>query len=116
MPCLQVRVNIKLTEQQKKEATLALSKIVASGTGKPEGYVMVIVQDDVAMSFGGTNDPCVFMDLRSIGCIDRKSNKKYSAALSKYWSDTHKIPADRCYISFQNAPGENWGYDGDTFG
>ena len=116
MPCLQVRVNITLTPEQKVATVKALSKMVAQLTGKPEAYVMVIVQDEVSMSFGGSTDPCAFMDLRSIGCIDRKSNKKYSASLCKYFVDTYNIPSGRIYISFQNAPGENWGFDGDTFG
>lgn len=115
MPCLQVRTNVKLTEEQKQAACLALSKIVAKLTSKPEAYVMVMVQE-TTMSFGGTAAPCVFMDLRSIGQIDRAKNKKHSAALTQWVADNWKVEADRVYISFANAAGENWGWAGDTFG
>ena len=115
MPCLQVRTNVKLTDEQKQKICLDLSKIVARLTGKPEHYVMVMVQE-CPMSFGGSTDPCVFMDLRSIGCISRAKNKEHSAALTKYFTDEYKVPGERVYISFSNVKGEDWGYGGDTFG
>lgn len=114
MPCLQVRTNVKLTEEQKQKACLDLSKIVAQLTGKPEAYVMVMVQE-CAMSFAGSADPCCFMDLRSIGCISKAQNKKHSATLTKYVADNFKVAENRVYISFANVKGEDWGYGGDTF-
>lgn len=114
MPCLQVRTNVRFTPEQEQQICAALSKMVSELTGKPEQYVMVVVQY-AAMSFAGSSDPCAFMDLRSIGCISRAENKKYSAALCKYFAD-YKIAADRIYISFACAKGEDWGYGGNTFG
>ena len=114
MPTLQVRTNVKLTEEQKQQIALDLSKAVASLTGKPEAYVMVVVQE-ATMCFAGSPDPCVFMDLRSIGCISKSQNKKHSATLSKYWADNYKVPTSRIYLSFINVKGEDWGYDADTF-
>jgi phenylpyruvate tautomerase PptA (4-oxalocrotonate tautomerase family) len=116
MPCLQARTNLTLTADQKNAAVLALSKIVSQQTGKPEGYVLVLLEDGVTVSFGGSTEPSVFLDLRSIGCISGPQNKKSSAALTKYFVDTFKVPSDRIYISFQNFSGENWGYNGGTFG
>ena len=115
MPCLQIRVSIQLTDAQKDEAIKELSKMTASMIGKPEDYVMVILQDNVPMSMAGSRDPCCFMDLRSIGRIGKSENKKYSQQLTGWWSQHHKISPQRVYISFSNAAGENWGYGGDTF-
>jgi phenylpyruvate tautomerase PptA (4-oxalocrotonate tautomerase family) len=116
MPCLQVSTNVALTPAQRQEAATALSSIVGSATGKPEGYVQVVVEDSVAIYFGGSADPAVFLDLRSIGSISRSQNKGTSAAITKFWSDKYGVSASRIYTSFQDSKGENWGYDGDTFG
>lgn len=115
MPCLQIRTNLKLTEEQKLKICRDLSKAVAKLTGKPETYVMVMIQE-CTMTFGGSPDPCVFMDLRSIGCISRAQNKEHSRTLSTYFQNEFKVPTERVYISFANVKGEDWGYAGDTFG
>jgi phenylpyruvate tautomerase PptA (4-oxalocrotonate tautomerase family) len=116
MPCLQVLVNISLTPAQKQDATAALSKLVAQLTGKPEGYVQVLITDGVAILFAGSPGNSAFLDFRSIGAISNRQNKATSAALTKYLTDNLAIPGNRIYISFTNAAGENWGYNGGTFG
>ncbi|KAH0803581.1 macrophage migration inhibitory factor family protein [Histomonas meleagridis] len=116
MPCLQVFVNFAMTQEQKAAASEALSKMVAKLTGKPEFYVMVLVNDNVEIRFGGDREAkACFMDLRSIGCISKSQNKKYSAEFTKYMGETFGVAHNRIYISFADAPGQNWGYDGDTF-
>jgi phenylpyruvate tautomerase len=116
MPCLELLTNASLTPDQKKAAVVALSKIVATATSKPEGYVQVIIQDNVAIIMSKSTDNSAFLDLRSIGSISGRQNKATSAALTKYLTDNLGIPFGRIYINFQNAQGENWGYNGDTFG
>jgi phenylpyruvate tautomerase PptA (4-oxalocrotonate tautomerase family) len=116
MPNLQVRTNLTLTDQQKQQALTALSKLVVKVTGKPENYVQIVLQDGLALSFAGSSDPTVFLDFRSIGCISRAQNKTTSAELTGYFVNTFSVPSDRIYISFQNAAGENWGFNGGTFG
>lgn len=114
MPCLQVRTNIKLSQEQKAVLLSKLSKAVNKVTGKPEAYIMVILQDEVPMLFGGQDTPCVFMDFRSIGCISRSNNKKSSKEFTSVFAE-YNIPPERVYISFANMNAEDWGYNGDTF-
>jgi len=114
MPCLQITTSFPVDNAAAVVA--ALSKIVATQTSKPEGYVQVILIANATISFGGEPGNSVFMDLRSIGSISRAQNKKTSAALTEYFVKNFKVPAGRVYISFANAAGENWGYDGSTFG
>lgn len=117
MPCLQVKVNFALDAAAKANAAAQFSKLVARLTGKPEAYVMVVVEDGAAISMGGdaAGNAC-FMDLRSIGAISRSANKTYSAALCKLASEVLSVESERVYINFQSYAGENWGFDGTTFG
>ena len=53
-----------------------LSKAVAKAVGKPEQYVMVSLRADTPMCFGGTEEPCAYGELVSIGAIGGDKNKK----------------------------------------
>ena len=55
-----------------------LSKAVAKATGKPEAYVMISLTTDKPMSYGGTEEPCAYGELISIGGIGGEKNKKAS--------------------------------------
>jgi phenylpyruvate tautomerase PptA (4-oxalocrotonate tautomerase family) len=116
MPALLVRTNLTLTAEQKQQSLAALSKLVTQLVGKDEAYVQVVFQDAQALSFGGSSAPTVFLDFRIIGGISGPANKKTSAGLTKYFTDTFGVPGDRIYISFQDIAGENWGSNGTTFG
>lgn len=49
--------NVKMGE--KKAAFMAAaSKAVASGLGKPESFVAIVVNDGADMIFGGEDSPC----------------------------------------------------------
>ena len=115
MPCLVVRTNATLTAEQKSKATDELSKIISQTTGKPIHYIMVLIEDNVSMRFGGSEEKCVYMEFRSIGCIDRNTNKKHSKAFSEYFAGLGFDTA-RIYINFENKAGSDWGYDASTFG
>ena len=117
MPCIQVKVNFALTAQQKTDVVSQLSKLVAKLTCKPEFYVMVVLDDNSTISFGGdcTSKAC-FADLRSIGAINRSANKTYSSNICKLLNEKLGIETSRIYLNFQSYAGENWGHDGTTFG
>ena len=116
MPCLVVKTNATLTAEQKRKATDDLSKIISETTGKPVHYIMVLIEDNVTMRFGGSEDKCIYMEFRSIGCIDRASNKKHSKAFSEYFAKNFGFDTSRIYINFENKNGSDWGYDAGTFG
>ena len=90
------------------------SSLGARELGKPESYVMAALDDGAEMLFGGTDDPCAFMECKSIGLTESQT-AKLSAALCKFISDTLSIPSDRVYIEFSGVPGSMWGWKGGTF-
>ena len=68
-----------------------LSKAVAKAVGKPEQYVMVSLRADTPMCFGGTEEPCAYGELVSIGAIGGDKNKKVRGVR----------PAERCTLGVQ---------------
>jgi phenylpyruvate tautomerase len=115
MPLIRMETSIKIPEEKKPELLGALSKIIAEAMGKPEAYVMAIVSE-AAMSMAGQTGPAAFLDVRSIGSINKKVNNRISKEVADLLSKSLGISGDRIYISFNDVSGANWGWNGATFG
>ncbi len=90
------------------------SEIVAKALGKPERYVMVAVEADVPMLFGGSDAPCVYMELKSIGLPEART-AELSATLCGFAQQELGIDGDRTYVEFADAARHMWGFNGKTF-
>ena len=111
MPYCSVQTNAKVNE--KSSLIKKLSSLVAKELGKPERYVMVSLEEK-KMLFGGSEDLCAFVDLRSIG-LPESETKRLSKAIGDFLGEYLKIKADRIYVNFVNVKGSMWGWNGTTF-
>ena len=89
------------------------SKLVSALTGKPENYVMTIIKCNNQMTFAGSDEPCCFIKLKSIGSLNPSSMSK---ALCELISSRTNIASNRIYIEFVDIKATNWGFNGSTFG
>ena len=113
MPYLKIQTNHALEADKASHFIKSASRLVAEGLGKPERYVMVALEPPVPMVFG-SDDPTVFMELKSIGLPETKT-PQLSESLCQLVNAELGVPADRVYIEFQDAPRKMWGWDGGTF-
>ena len=90
-----------------------ISKIVADLTGKPESYVMTMIQSNSKMTFAGSDEPCCFIKLKSIGSLNPSLMSK---SLCELIASKTNIKANRIYIEFIDIKATHWGFDGSTFG
>ena len=90
-----------------------ISKMVADLTGKPENYVMTMIQSDSQMTFAGSNQPCCFIKLKSIGSLKPSSMSK---SLCELIASKTNIKPNRIYIEFIDVQASNWGFNSTTFG
>jgi len=102
-------------ENQKSGILKALSSMLAKELGKPENYVMVIIDQCAAMMSGGEGK-AAFADIRGIGGFSGPVNKKLSNALCDYILKTFNIPPERVYMNFTNVNAADWGWNKGTFG
>jgi phenylpyruvate tautomerase len=89
-----------------------VSALAAKLAGKPEGYVMVHINPDQMMSFGGSTEPCA---LCTFGNIGRINNKEFSKQMMDKIHKGIGVDMGRMYIFFSSAEGGNVGYNGSTF-
>lgn len=114
MPYLKIQTNQDFDEDKKAEILNKGSKLIAKELSKPENYVMVALETATMMLFSGTNEPTIYMELKSIGLPESKTSN-ISKSLCDFGENFLNVKKDRIYIRFSNAVGSMWGWNGKTF-
>ena len=78
--------------------------------------MLVSLRTDVPMAFGGTEAPCAYGELLSIGAIGGAKNRAISKAIADVVSAKLGVGADRFYLSFHDSAASDFGWNGATFG
>ena len=115
MPMLNLKTNVVIPDDKLEKLISGLSTVVSDGIGKPEQYVMIVVEP-ATLLLGGKPGPAAFIDLRSIGGLSPAVNKRLSALLSDAMLRVLGIPGNRVFMNFTDVPGGNWGWDSSTLG
>ena len=89
------------------------SDLISSLTGKPKKFVMIKLTQSLSMNFAGTDEPCAFIEIKSIGSL---IPSKMSKPICEFFSNELKISPDRIYIFFQDVDSNAWAWNTRTFG
>ena len=111
MPLLNISTNKAIKSEQ-----MLISKssaFISSLLNKSENFVMVKLTDSLNMYFSGTNEPCCFIEIKSIGSIEPS---KMSKQICEFFSNELKIPSERIYIYFDDVDSNMWAWNSRTFG
>ena len=114
MPLLKIQTNHTIDENTSNSLLTEASKLVSTELGKPENYVMIIIEPLRAMMFAGSTDQLAYIELKSIGLPESKITD-LSQALCGLIEDTLGIPTSRIYIEFTDVPRKMWGWNSGTF-
>ena len=112
MPLINVKTSLPNIENS-EQLLRNLSKELSNLTGKPEQFVMTLLQTKVPMTFAGTTEPCCYVEIKSIGSID---SSRMAEAFCTLIETITGIPSQRIYIGFEDVPAKLWGWNGRTFG
>ncbi|TVQ87875.1 MAG: hypothetical protein EA400_10210 [Chromatiaceae bacterium] len=114
MPTLMIKSNALAATGDHSALLAAASARLAELLGKPERYVMVLLEPIAAMSFGGSAAPAAYLELKSLGLPEERT-PVLSAALCGLIENHLGVPSRRIYIEFQSPPRHLFGHDGGTF-
>jgi phenylpyruvate tautomerase len=114
MPYLKIQINLPLAKKAEREILKHASELVAQELEKPEEFVMIALQPNTPMLFGGTDDPVAFLELKSIGLPARRT-KQLSQSLCALIEQHLGIRKERVYVKFIDVARGMWGWKGDTF-
>ncbi len=114
MPTLKIHTNVSVSAADRSQLLASASRTVAELLGKPERYVMVLLEPPAAMAFAGTEQPAAYLELKSLA-LPEDQTAALSAALTQWVSTWLKVSADRLYIEFSSPPRHLFGFNGGTF-
>ncbi|NKN33996.1 phenylpyruvate tautomerase MIF-related protein [Marichromatium bheemlicum] len=114
MPTLQLHTNVTVPDAQRAELLGRLSTAVAELLGKPESYVMVLLDDRCALSLGGSTEPTALLELLSLG-LPEAETPRYARVLCALCEALLGVPERRVYIDFRTPPRHLFGWNGGTF-
>jgi phenylpyruvate tautomerase PptA (4-oxalocrotonate tautomerase family) len=114
MPLLKIQTNQNIPGDKKNTLIKLASALVAEQLGKPESYVMVILEEQQTMLFAGNDQATAYLELKSIG-LPQDRTATISQALCQFMASQLEIPMDRTYIEFNDAARHLWGWNGQTF-
>jgi phenylpyruvate tautomerase PptA (4-oxalocrotonate tautomerase family) len=114
MPTLTVKTNVQIVPERRKVILEAVSAAVAEQLGKPETYVMVILETNTDMIFAADAAPLAYLELKSLG-LPEDGTAALSEALCALMQRHFEVPPDRVYIEFASPPRHMFGWNGGTF-
>jgi phenylpyruvate tautomerase PptA (4-oxalocrotonate tautomerase family) len=116
MPFVRLDTNQRIPEEKRASLCATLSRICAETLGKPERYVISVVQDQATILQGGLPGPAAFVEVRSIGGLSPPVNEALTQAICRLLAETLSIPGTRVNVNLIDMPATHWGVDGSTFG
>ena len=116
MPLIKVQTNVpRPSPQACNQFINDLSSMLATALGKSEDYVMTLFESSCPMTFGASNDPTCYLEVKSIGDMTEKQTQHISEAVCAHVQHHLNIAPNRTYIEFSNAQRHLWGWNSQTF-
>lgn len=115
MPVLKIQTNQPIDGATRIALLEEASNAIADELGKPEYYVMVIIEHTTGMMFSGNTTPLAYLELKSIGGLQPPRATSLSKILCYILRKTLGIPSERVYIEFTEVHGKMWGWNSSTF-
>ena len=111
MPLLNISTNKKIKNE--KMLLAKSSDFISRFLNKPENFVMINLTHSLSMYFGGTDELCSFIEIKSIGSL---YPSKMSKPICEFFSAELEIPTERIYIFFNDVDSNQWAWNNKTFG
>tara|TARA_B100000925_G_scaffold41510_1_gene27046 strand:+ start:422 stop:757 length:336 start_codon:yes stop_codon:yes gene_type:complete len=111
LPLLNISTNNKIKNE--KIFLAKSSDLISSLLKKSENFVMVKLTDSLPMYFAGNDDPCCFIEIKSIGSLNPS---EISKPIYEFFSAELDISKERIYIFFQDIEPSMWAWNSKTFG
>lgn len=114
MPVFKIETNVALDAVRTVECVKRASELAADMLGKPEDYVLAVVEDGKSLLFGGHDDPAALVTLDSIG-LPQDRTVEFSERICAFLEAELSVPPDRIYIAFGDIERHLFGWNKKTF-
>ena len=114
MPYFSIETNQPIDQASNQQLLKKTSAFIADLLGKPEAYVMISIQPETPLIFGGSDAPAAFVRLKSIG-LPQERCPELSEKICRLIEQELAVPRDRIFIDFKDLAGNMFGWNGKTF-
>ncbi|MBU0506510.1 hypothetical protein KJ708_11010 [bacterium] len=114
MPLIKLQTNINLEKSKEKETLESLSKLISQELGKPEQYVMAIIEK-ASFIMSGAGGDTAYVEVKSLGALNPEKNTQLSEKICQLLESSLSISPVRVYINFEDVERSCWGWNGKTF-
>lgn len=113
MPCINAKFSVPLDAEKKDALKTDFGKAILV-MGKPETYLMVCLEENAMIYFGGKKlERGAFVEVSALGQIDSGQSRKMSAEICDILKRRLDIPGECVYITYQGY--KDWGWNGGNF-
>jgi phenylpyruvate tautomerase PptA (4-oxalocrotonate tautomerase family) len=114
MPYFSIETNQPIDREARQQLLKKTSTFIADLLGKSESYVMISIQPDAPLIFGGSDEPAAFVRLKSIG-LPTDRCPELSEKICHHIQEELGVPQDRVFIDFKDLEKSMFGWNGKTF-
>ena len=115
MPLLKVQTNHMPAAERVEEILQRWTAVLSNELEKSEKFILVALEENAHMAFGGTQEPLAYAELKSLG-LPAERTSGLSEILCARIGGELGVDASRVYIEFSAPERSHWGWNGKTFG
>ena len=113
MPFIDSKISVKISDSQKEDIKRELGKLMAT-LHKSEAYLMVGIEDDYDLWFGGKKlEKGAYVSVSLLGSASSKDFNTMTGQICDVYSKLLGIPGDSIYVTYH--PISDWGWNGSNF-
>lgn len=113
MPFIDSKITTSVSDEKKELIKSELGKMI-SVLHKPESYLMVGINDNYDLWFGGKKlEKGAYVEVSLFGSADSASYEKFTGELCALFEKELDIPASAVYVTYH--PISDWGWNGTNF-
>lgn len=114
MPCIQTKVNVKITKEKEELIKAKLGKAIELVPGKSESWLMLSFEDECRLYFKGDSQQAIaFVEVKLFGTAGNEAYNKLTAAITEILNQELDISPSQIYIKYEEV--SHWGWNGSNF-
>lgn len=113
MPFINMKTTAALDDAKKDALSAELTRITKECLGKGENWVMTGFEESVSLSFQGSTENIVYVEVKAYGTPAATGADKMTAEICALVGKELGIPANRVYVSYWGT--NMWGWNGGNF-
>lgn len=115
MPCIQIKTNVKVTEETAAVVKEQLGQAIACLPGKSEDWLMITLEDACRIWFHGeTGRPMAIVEVKVLGDrIDSAASERMTEKVCALFQKELQVDPRDMYIRYLASP--DWGWNGGNF-